>query len=227
MRSRRDPAAAREALITILRHAYSGERAAALAYRGHWRSLPDGPDRRRIREIEEDEWRHRECVGGMLAGLGERPSLWRDARAAIVGSVLGVLCHVAGRLAPMYGAGRLERTNIREYETAALLAVETGRDAWIESFLEMAEVEWEHERYFRSRVGGHPWARWIPVWTAPAPKWEIRRSFRHRASGIRGPSSSDPIEASRGRGPSSVDPAKALMIRAIRRAVARHRARVS
>jgi rubrerythrin len=172
---------AREALIRILRHAYSGERAAALAYREHWRSLPEGPDRRRIHEIEEEEWRHRKCVGGMLDALGARPSAWSEARAAMIGAVLGGLCHVAGRLAPMYGAGRLESVNIREYEAAAVLAVEAGLHEHVESFLEMAEVEWEHERYFRSCVTSHRWAWWIPLWTAPPPKGEIRRSFRLRA----------------------------------------------
>src|SRR5262245_41896326 len=176
-----DPAAARRALVTILRHAYSGERAAALAYGGHWRSLPQGPDRRRIRTIEDEEWRHRSRVGGMLAALESRPSAWREARAEAIGAVLGVLCHVAGRLAPMYAAGRLESVNIREYETAALLALEAGRHEWVESFLEMAEVEWEHERYFRGRVEDHPWASWIRLWPKAAPKWEIRRSFRRRA----------------------------------------------
>jgi len=46
----------------------------------------------------------------------------------------------------------------------------------------MAEVEWEHERYFRSQVTGHPWLRWMSLWHAPAPKWEIRRSFRRCAA---------------------------------------------
>jgi rubrerythrin len=177
-----DPASARATLIGILEHAYSGERAAALAYHGHWRSLPDGPDRARIREIEEDEWRHRECIGGMLAALGGRPRVWRELRAAAIGRTLAVLCHVSGRLAPMYGAGRLESVNIREYEAAAVLAVEAGLFEWAESFLEMAEVEWEHERYFRSCVTDHLRATWVTLWPAPAPKWEIRRSFRRLAA---------------------------------------------
>lgn len=178
----RDPASARDALIGILRHAYSGERAAALAYRGHWRSLPDGPDRARIREIEAEEWSHRDSIGGKLAALGARPGAWREVRAAAIGRTLGALCHVAGRFAPMYGAGRLESGNIREYEAAAVLAVEAGRFEWAECFLDMAEVEWEHERYFRSQVTGHPWLRWMSLWPAPAPKWEIRPSFRRRAA---------------------------------------------
>jgi mannosidase alpha-like ER degradation enhancer 2 len=52
----------------------------------------------------------------------------REVRAAIIGRVLGVLCHVTGWVAPMYGAGRLESRNIREYETAARYARDCGRD---------------------------------------------------------------------------------------------------
>ena len=39
-------------LVAILQLAYSGELAAALAYRGHWKSVSDIEDRRRIRQIE-------------------------------------------------------------------------------------------------------------------------------------------------------------------------------
>lgn len=41
----------------------------------------------------------------------------------------------------MYGAGRLERGNIVEYEIAAKLAAECGHPEMIDCLLEMAEVE--------------------------------------------------------------------------------------
>src|SRR5213593_2608240 len=47
--------AARVELIELLRLAYSGELAAAHAYRGHWRSLAAPEDRGRIAEIEREE----------------------------------------------------------------------------------------------------------------------------------------------------------------------------
>ena len=40
-------------LIELLQLAYSGELGAALAYRGHWKSLPEGEDRRCIEEVVE------------------------------------------------------------------------------------------------------------------------------------------------------------------------------
>lgn len=41
----------------------------------------------------------------------------------------------------------------------------------------MAEVEWEHEKYFRARAEGHPLARWIRLWPPPPPKEAIRARF--------------------------------------------------
>src|SRR5438874_1068713 len=91
-------------LIVLLQLAYSGELAAAYAYRGHWKSVSDRPVKAAIRNIENDEWRHRQLVGEMLASLKEAPNQRREMRASIVGRTLGFLCHLTGWLAPMYGA---------------------------------------------------------------------------------------------------------------------------
>ena len=161
-------------LIALLQLAYSGELAAAYAYRGHWHSVSNADERESIRSIEEDEWRHRKLVGEMLAGLGAKPNKRREIRAAIVGRTLGLLCHVTGWLAPMYGAGKLESRNVKEYETAARYARDCGRDDLIDCLLEMAEVEWDHELYFRSRVLSHALGRRLPLWPQPPPKETIR-----------------------------------------------------
>lgn len=169
---------ARVALIQVLQAAYSGELAAAHAYAGHWRSVSRSDERERIRAIELEELHHRDLVGELLTKLGASPSAGRERVFRLIGRCLGPLCSVSGWLAPMYGAGFLERGNIVEYEIAARLAEECGRPEFVECLLEMAEVEWEHERYFRERVLSHPLARWIPLWTTPPPKAEIR--IRHR-----------------------------------------------
>src|SRR5689334_21459023 len=119
-------------LIRLLQLAFSGERAAAYAYRGHWKSVRDPEERRRIREIEDDEWHHRANVGAMLASLEAAPSRRREVQATLIGRTLGALCHVSGWLAPMYGAGRLESRNVGEYETAARYAVGCGRGDLVE-----------------------------------------------------------------------------------------------
>jgi hypothetical protein len=159
--------------------------AAALAYRGHWKSVSDAEDRQRIRRIEEEEWRHRGLVGAMLRDLGESPGRLREVRAWLIGRTLGLLCHVSGWLAPMYGAGRLESRNVREYEAAARHALACGRDEWVDCLLTMAEVEWEHEAFFRSRVLSHRVGRRLRIWPAPPPKEAIRESFERDAQASR------------------------------------------
>lgn len=164
-------------LIALFQLAYSAERAAAYAYRGHWRSVSDPDERKRIKQIEDEEWHHRKLVGEMLESLGAQPSRPRELRSLIIGRVLGVLCHLMGWLAPMYGAGRLESRNIREYETAARYARDCGRHELTDCLLTMAEVEWEHEYYFRSRVLLHSLGKRLTLWPSPSPKENIRASF--------------------------------------------------
>jgi demethoxyubiquinone hydroxylase (CLK1/Coq7/Cat5 family) len=161
-------------LVGILRLAYSGELAAGYAYRGHWKSASDPEERVHIRQIEDEEWHHRRLVGGMLGTLGAKPSPVREARAWVIGRSLGVLCHVMGWFAPMYGAGRLESRNIKEYEDAARFAEGCGHPELVDCLLTMAEVEWEHEHYFRSKVEGRALTRLLGLWRQPPPKETIR-----------------------------------------------------
>jgi hypothetical protein len=163
----------RAQLITVLQMAYSGELAAGFAYRGHWQSVRDSEERARIKQIEDEEWHHRKLVGEMLESLGAGPNKVRELRATVVGRVLGLMCHFSGWFAPMYGAGRLESRNIVEYETAARHALACGRADLIDCLLAMAEVEWEHEHYFRACVLRHRWSKTIAIW----PKESIRASF--------------------------------------------------
>jgi demethoxyubiquinone hydroxylase (CLK1/Coq7/Cat5 family) len=164
-------------LIKILRLAYSGELAAAYAYRGHWHSVKDEATRGRIREIEEEEWHHRRLLGRMLEQVGAKPDRAREFRANVIGRTLGAMCHVTGWLLPMYGAGKLESRNIGEYETAARHASRSGRAEFVECLLAMAEVEWEHEKYFRACVARHKLGARVPLWPMPAPKETIRATY--------------------------------------------------
>ena len=164
-------------LIHVLQSACSGELAAGYAYRGHWKSVPPGAIRDRIQRIEGEEWHHRRAVQGLLGKLGSGPSKTREAGFWLIGKTIGMLCHVGGRFIPMYGAGRLESANIAEYERAAVLAREAGYDDMIDCLLTMAEVEWEHERFFREQIAEHWMFRILPMWIAPPPKHTIRSSY--------------------------------------------------
>ena len=168
---------ARRRLVRQLQLAHAGELAAGHAYRGHWLSLPEGGERERIRRIEEEEWHHRRLVAAILRDLGAAPRPLREAVFWLIGRTLGLLCHVTGWFPPMYGAGRLERRNIVEYEDAAVYARASGHDELLDCLLTMAEVEWDHEQYFRARVVGHRWLRLVPLWPAPPPRESIRARF--------------------------------------------------
>ncbi|HTH51258.1 MAG TPA: hypothetical protein VL501_04965 [Pyrinomonadaceae bacterium] len=156
----------RENLIRILQNAYSGEIAAAFAYRGHWRSLRPSAEQIRVKEIEAEEWDHRRRVGEWLAKLDAGPRPLREKVFWTIGKVLGHTCFISGWFMPMYFAGRLESGNSVEYEDAAVFAKELGMDEGVADLLDMARVEVEHEVFFRETVMGH--------WMLPM----MRRIFR-------------------------------------------------
>src|SRR3712207_3994719 len=115
---------AKAKLIRILQNAYSGELAAAFAYHGHWKSLKNSAEKERIKQIEAEEWAHRENVGRWLAELNARPRKGREIVFWTIGRSLGLTCFVSGWFFPMYFAGRLESQNVQEYIDAAKFAKE-------------------------------------------------------------------------------------------------------
>jgi len=168
---------ARGQLTFLLQLAYSGELAATRAYLGHHHSLTDPTERAELAKIIRDEVRHRHCLLDQLAELGAEPLPSREHKMERIGRVISAFCHVGGWFFPMYGAGRLESQNVREYEAAARLALVAGSDHFVDPLLEMAEVEWDHERYFRTKAASHPLWRLVPKWQAPPPRDTIRTSF--------------------------------------------------
>ena len=68
---------------------------------------------------------------------------------------------------PMYGAGRLESHNVKEYQDAAEYAKNSGNQKYIDCLLEMGEVEREHERYFRQKAETHFLWKVFPKWRIP------------------------------------------------------------
>jgi rubrerythrin len=146
-------------LISILQNAYSGEQAAAYAYRGHWNSLGSLAERGQIQRIEEEEWTHRREVGSMLGELGAAPVRSKEMRTWMIGRTLGIGCHLIGWFLPMYFAGRLESGNAAEYDTAAGHAAALGYTTFERDLRVMADAEREHEVFFRSMIADH---RWLP-----------------------------------------------------------------
>lgn len=149
-------------LTTLLCKAYSGEMAAAYAYRGHWKSLKKGTEKDKIVAIEKEEWHHRRLVLQMLQSFGVKPRLWREIVFWSIGRILGPLCFVSGWFFPMFFAGRLETANVREYALAADLAKALNLDAMHAQLQKMAHVELDHEIFFYDAIKNH--------WLMPAMK---------------------------------------------------------
>jgi rubrerythrin len=165
---------AAERLVRQLQLAHAGELAAARAYRGHARSVRSADERAAIVRIEADEWGHRRRVRLMLASLGAAPSLRRERAMALVGKIIGFLCYLSGWFFPMYGAGVIERRNVHEYLDAAAFAAAAGRPDLVEPLLRMAEVEWDHERFFRSKAASHWLCKLVPLWPGLPPRADLR-----------------------------------------------------
>lgn len=168
---------ARQQLVRLLQQAHAGELAAALAYRGHANSWWARRERIELAHIETQEWQHREAVRRMIHALGGHIQPRLEKRMRWMGRNIGRLCHLGGWLIPMYGAGALERVNVWEYETAARLAWQAGERHLCQELLEMAEVEWDHERYFRRQLRPHLIGKRLPLWPDLPPRRQIRERF--------------------------------------------------
>lgn len=173
------PAIARDKLIQTLKNAYSGVLGAINAYTGHRKSVSDSSEKRMIYRIELEEIYHRERVGEILSILGEAPFVHQDRAMGWVRKTLGVLCSLSGWFAPMYGAGLLESRNIKEYEEADEYARAAGHIEFLDDLLTMAEVEWEHEKFFREKCSTHFLYHWFPKWKVPSAKENIRAPFAY------------------------------------------------
>jgi len=165
-------------LIRLLQNAYSGELAAFYAYDGHWKSVKNPNERQEIQKIQQEEWDHRQCVGSLLSELGASPRPSRELLMKCVGLVIGFLCRLGGWLIPMHGAGQLESGNIVEYEVAAQLAHQAGYPHMVEPLLHMAEIEWDHEFYFRQKFLSHPLHKALPLWKIPPARSTIREKAK-------------------------------------------------
>lgn len=176
---------AKAKLITLLQNAYSGEMAAAFAYRGHALASVNLDEKREILKIEQDEWDHRECLGGMLKALDAKPRLSREILMATIGVAIFIMCRLGGWLnifnfgwfMSMYGAGKLEQGNIIEYEVAAQHALDCGEKRFVDDLIHMAEVEWDHELYFRTKSLTSKWSQYLRIWSVPPPRDSARQKI--------------------------------------------------
>lgn len=160
-------------LVDLLRKAYSAEKAAAFAYIGHARSVSDAEQRVAIRQIEADEWHHREMVREIMR-LHEIPaSRYYELKFHVIGRFISAACHVIGWFMPFYFAGRLESGNVCEYFRMMRYFDELGIADHHAVLYEMGIKEKEHEMYFLKRLKTH---RMLPLFEKFF-RWGKSKSF--------------------------------------------------
>lgn len=144
-------------LTDLLQLAYSAEKAAAFAYQGHAGSVKDPADKRRIKEIEDDEWVHRAEVLTLMKLYDVAPSRWYEVKYHIIGKTISTSCYLIGWFMPMYFAGRLESGNVNEYFHMMQLFNSVGIAQHNSTLREMGIKEKEHEVFFLGKIRQHPW----------------------------------------------------------------------
>lgn len=141
-----------KALIDLLQSAYSAEKAAAFAYQGHAGSVKDKTEKIEIKQIEMDEWNHREEVLKIMNQYNIPVSKFYEIRFHIIGKIISSFCYVIGWFMPFYFAGRLESGNVCEYFRMMQYFHSLGIVEHNEVLYEMGIKEKEHEIYFLSKI---------------------------------------------------------------------------
>ena len=143
---------AHPALVELLQRAYSAERAAAFAYIGHADSLKAPEAKAAVKQIEDDEWKHRENILGLMQRYGVPVSRWYEVRFYVIGKIISASCHVIGRFMPFFFAGKLESGNVCEYFVMMRHFHSLGIREHDAMLYEMGMKEKEHEVYFLAQI---------------------------------------------------------------------------
>lgn len=155
------------ALVDLLKKAYSAEKAAAFAYIGHARSVKDPEQKKAIKQIEIDEWNHREEVLKIMKQYSISPSKYYEIRFYIIGKIIWYSCYVIGWFMPFYFAGRLESGNVCEYFRMKQYFNSLGIKEHDLTLYDMGIKEKEHEVYFLEKIKTNkllPLFEWLFSW---------------------------------------------------------------
>jgi len=169
-------------LVRLLQRAYSGEKAAAFAYVGHAGSLRDPEARVAVRQIENDEWIHRQNILALMRQYDIPVSRWYEVQLHLIGKVISLSCYVIGWFMPYFFAGKLESGNVCEYFVMMQYFHSLGIREHDDMLYEMGMKEKEHEVYFLSQIRN---SRLLPLfekifgWGARASRNDVDLENRH------------------------------------------------
>lgn len=154
-------------LVDLLQKAYSAEKAAAFAYQGHAGAVKDPEEKKAIRQIEIDEWNHRDEVLKIMKQYEINISKWYEFRFHVIGKIISGSCYVIGWFMPFYFAGRLESGNVCEYFHMKHYFNSLGIKEHDVILYEMGIKEKEHEVYFLEQIKTNkllPFFEWLFSW---------------------------------------------------------------
>lgn len=176
-------------LVRLLRLAYSAEKAAAFAYIGHAGSVKNPDEKVAIKQIELDEWQHRETVLSIMRQHAIPPSRYYEIKYHVIGKIISASCYVIGWFMPYYFAGRLESGNVCEYFIMMRYFNEIGISVHDDLLYEMGMKEKEHEVYFQKSLQNN---RLLPLFEKIFG-WGSKSSFNDVEL-----TTKSPVEASKG-----------------------------
>ncbi|MGZ4043179.1 MAG: hypothetical protein ACXVO9_08255 [Bacteroidia bacterium] len=151
-------------LIRLLQMAYSAERAAAFAYIGHAGAVKNADEKKTIRQIEIDEWNHRDEVLSIMKKYNVPVSKYFEVRFYIIGRIISASCYVIGWFMPFYFAGRLESGNVCEYFRMKQFFNSLGITEHDQLLYEMGIKEKEHEVYFLEQIKSNKMLPFFEKW---------------------------------------------------------------
>ena len=104
-------------LVKLLQLAYSAEKAAAFAYIGHAGSVRNPDEKVAIKQIEMDEWQHRETVLSIMGQYHIPTSRYYEIKYHIIGRIISCSCYVIGWFADLITAAE-ESLTVKEFKTS-------------------------------------------------------------------------------------------------------------
>jgi len=162
-------------LVDLLQKAYSAEKAASFAYQGHAASVKSPTEKIAIRQIETDEWAHREEVLGIMNDFDIPVSKWYELKFYVIGKIISFSCHVIGWFMPFYFAGRLESGNVCEYFRIKQYFNLLDIHKYDKMLYDMGMKEKEHEVYFLEQIKTNKFLPYYEKYFS----WGIESSFNN------------------------------------------------
>ena len=162
-------------LIDLLQRAYSAEKAAAFAYQGHAGSVKPIEEKKAIRQIEIDEWNHRQEVLKIMKQYDIPISKYYEFRFHIIGKIISFSCYVIGWFMPYFFAGKLESGNVCEYFRMKQYFNSLGIKEHDKILYDMGIKEKEHEVYFLEEIKND---KFLPLFEKLFG-WGLSKSFNN------------------------------------------------